>query len=284
MGKGNKVIKATKSKSKSKSGKTSSRNTTNDVGNNSNNTSNNTSKDGYEFPSNVDKFLRTRMKDNSYFNINKYKFKYVISPSQIVIIENFFIKEYCDEIILSINERLKFLTTPLVKNKNYARRNNDRIVLDHSYQLSGKLYGYLKKIVEEHDVEMGNNNESEMTEFFKGSIGFNPQIRIYRYSKNQFFEKHYDESVKCSVLDSEKSKVKGKTKWTLLIYLTGDEEIRGGGTMFYDPENSSSCINVHPKKGMALFHKHGDDCLLHEAERVHQGEKWVLRTDLVFPL
>jgi hypothetical protein len=33
--------------------------------------------------------------------------------------------------------------------------------------------------------------------------------------------------------------------------------------------------------GMALLHKHGDDCLLHEGREVKSGEKWVLRSDLV---
>jgi hypothetical protein len=35
--------------------------------------------------------------------------------------------------------------------------------------------------------------------------------------------------------------------------------------------------------GMALLHKHGDDCLFHEGKEVLSGEKWVLRSDLVVP-
>ena len=30
-------------------------------------------------------------------------------------------------------------------------------------------------------------------------------------------------------------------------------------------------MNIHPNKGMALLHKHGDDCLKHEAEMVANG-------------
>lgn len=43
-------------------------------------------------------------------------------------------------------------------------------------------------------------------------------------------------------------------------------------------------MNIHPSKGMALLHKHGDDCLKHEAEIVENGEKWVLRSDVIFPI
>lgn len=32
--------------------------------------------------------------------------------------------------------------------------------------------------------------------------------------------------------------------------------------------------------GMALLHKHGQDCLLHEGLEVTAGEKWVIRSDL----
>lgn len=32
--------------------------------------------------------------------------------------------------------------------------------------------------------------------------------------------------------------------------------------------------------GMALLHKHGQDCLLHEGREVLEGEKWVIRSDL----
>lgn len=39
-------------------------------------------------------------------------------------------------------------------------------------------------------------------------------------------------------------------------------------------------IVVDLEVGMALLHKHGQDCLLHEGRAVIQGEKWVIRSDL----
>lgn len=36
-----------------------------------------------------------------------------------------------------------------------------------------------------------------------------------------------------------------------------------------------------PQTGMALLHRHGDSCMLHEGKEVLAGEKWVLRSDLV---
>ena len=83
-----------------------------------------------------------------------------------------------------------------------------------------------------------------------------------------------------------------KTTWTLLIYLTGPATgCVGGETVFY-PElgpakkvsgkssEGTEPITVKLEVGMALLHKHGQDCLLHEGKKVTKGEKWVIRSDL----
>lgn len=69
-----------------------------------------------------------------------------------------------------------------------------------------------------------------------------------------------------------------RTTWTLLIYLTTTE---GGETVFYPEEVNAAPISVAPEVGMALLHRHGEHCLLHEGKEVRQGEKWVIRSDLV---
>jgi hypothetical protein len=68
-----------------------------------------------------------------------------------------------------------------------------------------------------------------------------------------------------------------RTAWTLLIYLTSSD---GGETVFY-PEGGAAPISVVPEVGMALLHRHGEECLLHEGKAVRSGEKWVIRSDLV---
>ena len=83
---------------------------------------------------------------------------------------------------------------------------------------------------------------------------------------------------------------KYRTTYTLLLYLSAPPEVTGGETIFYNelPKQSgkkgtggTEVIKVGLQKGMALLHKHGKDCLLHEGAMVVAGEKWVLRTDLV---
>lgn len=73
-----------------------------------------------------------------------------------------------------------------------------------------------------------------------------------------------------------------RTTWTLLIYLT---TCAGGETVF-SPDSTRANPNpepiaVAPEVGMALLHRHGDRCMLHEGREVTGGEKWVIRSDLV---
>ena len=73
-----------------------------------------------------------------------------------------------------------------------------------------------------------------------------------------------------------------------MVYLTGAADgVVGGETVFYTESSKtkkSEEIVVNLARGLALLHKHGRDCLLHEGRVVEDdGEvgKWVLRSDLV---
>lgn len=84
-----------------------------------------------------------------------------------------------------------------------------------------------------------------------------------------------------------------KTLWTLLVYLTKSE---GGQTVFYPGQRLSTNallivekdqeigpVVIEVEEGLALLHRHGKDCLLHEGRAVVSGEKLVLRADICVP-
>jgi len=76
-----------------------------------------------------------------------------------------------------------------------------------------------------------------------------------------------------------------KSEWTLLIYLTGAEDgVEGGETLFYKEERGKPREVITPplKRGTALLHRHGQECMLHEGSPVKKGTKYVLRSDLMF--
>lgn len=77
-----------------------------------------------------------------------------------------------------------------------------------------------------------------------------------------------------------------RTTWTLLLYLTVCE---GGETVFYpgSPIGKRSRgqpppepVSAAPEVGLALLHRHGKECMIHEGREVTKGEKWVIRSDL----
>ncbi|OBA23887.1 hypothetical protein METBIDRAFT_34590 [Metschnikowia bicuspidata var. bicuspidata NRRL YB-4993] len=201
-----------------------------------------------------------------------------VVENQIITIEHFFTDEFCNELITDFSNKLTLETTPLIKSREYAARHNDRVSVT-SLPAADALWKYLRSVL----MEVPQYDASELDlirQIFKNAKSLNPQLRIYRYIKGHHFGKHYDESVSCPL--AHDAKIKGKTKWTLLIYLTGDDEFSGGGTIFHPEIRDSMPLNIHPSKGMALLHKHGDDCLKHEAEIVRSGVKWVLRSDVTY--
>ncbi|KIW74644.1 hypothetical protein Z517_11414 [Fonsecaea pedrosoi CBS 271.37] len=194
-----------------------------------------------------------------------------VVPGQILVIRNLFTSSLCRNYVAFLSS-LPLTTTPGKPKRGEATRVNDRFQVEDP-KFAKMLWDctgmqYLVRSFEDQAVLGGT------------VLGLNPNIRVYRYRPGQFFDKHYDESNK---LQFGEQKLPAKTTWTLLIYLTTCE---GGETAFYpEPlkkgDRPPEPIVVGLETGMALLHKHGDDCLLHEGKEVKKGEKWVLRSDVV---
>lgn len=121
----------------------------------------------------------------------------------------------------------------------------------------------------------------------KRVLGLNPNIRVYAYNPSDHFGAHFDDDFYDPV-------TRRRTEWTLLIYLTGEEDgvtgecansiaefrpgsrkksankpipLPGGETVFYP--NASRKANGEPlsvslRAGRAVLHRHGQSCMLHE--------------------
>ncbi|KAF7714187.1 Uncharacterized protein PECH_003782 [Penicillium ucsense] len=222
---------------------------------------------------------------------------------QIYLIRNFLPSSLCKNYAAFLST-LPLTTTPGRPKKDEAVRVNDRFQVEDQRFAETLWNGTaLRDLVterfgEEDGVEggeehgdghgeervVGEGKEQRLRETWGGvPLGLNPNIRIYRYSKGQFFAQHYDESNTLTFLPASTTKpLPARTTWTLLIYLTS---CAGGETVFYpDPSRAHprpSPIEVAPQAGMALLHRHGDRCMLHEGREVTGGEKWVIRSDLV---
>lgn len=97
------------------------------------------------------------------------------------------------------------------------------------------------------------------------ALGLSSRLRVYRYRPGQRFAMHRDGLVE---LEGARSRL------TVLVYLNDVE--RGGETFF-----AHSSELVAPRRGLALLFQHA---LLHEARPVLEGRKYVLRTDVLYPV
>jgi hypothetical protein len=231
-------------------------------------------------------------------------------PGQVVTIPNFWTATLCKTYV-SFLSSLPLTTTPGKPKKGDAVRVNDRFQIDDA-AFAERLWSEtaLKNLVtgiaEEGALGL---TEAQRKELWGGDVvGLNPNIRIYRYSKGQFFEQHCmswprSDSSNCTrewialtdpdddsnnVTIPGSSPIPTRTTWTLLLYLTSPATgCIGGETVFYpDPPKKKSRdappepIVAELEVGLALLHRHGTDCMLHEGREVTQGEKWVIRSDL----
>ncbi len=168
--------------------------------------------------------------------------------------------DFCDQIVARANDigfDAATITTERGTSVTQEIRNNDRVIVDDA-NLAKLLWG---------------NAKSLFSETFKGhrAVGLNERFRVYRYSPDQFFDWHQDGEYQA--LSGQRS------MFTMMIYL--NEGCEGGGTSFADvfSPHVFKDFTIAPKTGKALFFHHP---LSHRGDTIISGEKFVLRTDVMF--
>ncbi|KAJ3373139.1 hypothetical protein GGF31_001127 [Allomyces arbusculus] len=198
----------------------------------------------------------------------KNLFAECIQDDQIYIFDNVLTHAECDALIADA-EALGFAPAEksLRPRKGFAFRDSGRISLLDAPTIADRLWtatGLDRAVRAALDDDIAD----------AVPVALNPHIRLYRYVKGQSFGQHYDESVVTS---------KGPTAFTLLVYLSDAESdgLVGGETVFYEGKRKV-VYSYTPRKGSVLLHRHGDECLLHEAAAVQKGAKYIMRSDVVF--
>ncbi|KAJ1447522.1 hypothetical protein M885DRAFT_591323 [Pelagophyceae sp. CCMP2097] len=104
--------------------------------------------------------------------------------------------------------------------------------------------------------------------------GLNARLRVLRYAAGDRFEPHYDREV-----PSDDGLTRSLV--TVLLYLNdGGGDFEGGETWFLDANNATrGRAAVVPRCGRAVLFEHG---LFHSGATVDSGEKFVMRTDVLF--
>jgi hypothetical protein len=103
-----------------------------------------------------------------------------VLPGQIVTIPNFWTSTLCRTYVAFLSS-LPLTTTPGKPKKGDAVRVNDRYQIDDPAFAERLWSSVLKSLV----------TAADRKDLWGGEvIGLNPNIRIYRYSKGQFFDQH----------------------------------------------------------------------------------------------
>jgi predicted 2-oxoglutarate/Fe(II)-dependent dioxygenase YbiX len=175
-------------------------------------------------------------------------------------IDNVFTKEECEQWIAICEGREWHIAT--INNNgqlvvNLEERNNMRVIIDDE-DMAEMLWERIRPFVEAHYPDQKAN-------------GLNERLRFLRYDVGEYFKPHFDA---CHRGEGEES------VFTVQLYLNDDFE--GGETRFLYEFRVGNTYTHKPKQGSVLvFQQEG---LLHEGCAVTAGRKYVMRSEVMYPL
>jgi hypothetical protein len=186
-------------------------------------------------------------------------------PPLVRLVEGFLDESRCDEMRSRI-DRLSPSAAPITTHRGPVMRpdirNNERVMFDDR-ALAAAWFERVAPFVP-------NTLYGEIPRTTHGSgpewkaVGLNERFRGYRYRPGQRFAPHFDGSFRRA--PDEISAI------TFIVYL--DDGCGGGETILHDEG-----VIVPPKRGaLFLFDHH----VLHEGALVTSGEKYVLRSDVMY--
>ncbi|RTQ48922.1 hypothetical protein EJV47_15120 [Hymenobacter gummosus] len=145
-------------------------------------------------------------------------------------------------------------------------RNNERCVVDDAAlaaRLLARAAPYLPATLPATDAPATADWEL---------LGVNSRIRFCRYAAGQYFHRHLDgvHHVSPTV----------QSRLTFMVYLNDARTFGGGRTLFFrDQYTPEIWAAYHPQQGDLIVFDHQ---IWHEGEELSAGEKFVLRSDLLY--
>ena len=132
----------------------------------------------------------------------------------------------------------------------------------------------------------------------KQALGLNARYRFYRYTEGDYFAPHTDGSWPGSrIIDNQLVTNAYEDRWSMLtILLFLSDEFEGGATRFFvsqadpsQPARSSddvATVDIRTPLGGALCFPHGShpQHCMHASEPISAGQKYIIRSDVLFEL
>ncbi|RUS87648.1 hypothetical protein EGW08_004571 [Elysia chlorotica] len=174
-----------------------------------------------------------------------------------------------------------------IANRGNNYRSSQRISFQNA-ELALLLWERIKNhvediIIEKDPREMHIDGPPVLMQGHWQPIGLNNVFRLCRYFPGDHFAPHNDGFFAVSATE--------RSLKTFMIYLNGN--FHGGSTNFVDPsqtlymgpdgkycaEEKNILYRVHPETGLAIIFNHNR---LHEGQRIEEGVKYILRTDIMY--
>jgi hypothetical protein len=181
------------------------------------------------------------------------------------IVPSLFSKLECENLL---TENIKTAFEKSISNYPTYYRNNDRLQLDDEVlatSLFEKVKNYLPDTIETQSKIKSENGFWQLSKL-------NERLRYCKYSAHQYFHRHLD-GIHYRSIDEQ-------SKLTFMIYLNGTGDFEGGKTLFYETKNSPEILASYiPQQGDLIVFDHN---VWHEGEVLDKGEKFVLRSDILY--
>jgi WD40 repeat protein len=167
-----------------------------------------------------------------------------------------------------LNEEIKSSFQKAIANYPTYYRNNERLVMDNE-ELSNKLFQkvkpYLPETITTNSPIQAENGTWHLKEL-------NSRLRFCKYNANQYFHRHLDG------IHYRSASV--QSKLTFMIYLNSATEFKGGRTLFFKTKDTEEVwASYTPVQGDLIVFDHN---VWHEGEVLTAGEKFVLRSDILY--
>lgn len=181
------------------------------------------------------------------------------------VIPALFCKSECEQLL---HTDIKNSFQKAISNYPTYYRNNDRFVVDNDV-LAKLLFEKVKPYLPE-TIEISSGIQAENGVWHLKEL--NNRIRFCKYSAHQYFHRHLD--------GIHYRNETTQSKLTFMIYLNSATEFKGGRTLFFKTKETDEIwASYVPRQGDLIVFDHN---VWHEGEVLTQGEKFVLRSDILY--
>ena len=212
-----------------------------------------------------------------------------IARDKVVCVAGLMSKQACADVVSLAGSLRK--GAPPSQRREESSRKNARVDL-HSPSLAAHLFERLLPLLPkegfcttDYELSSGMPYTCPLPSCDYGSdletsgpgrpVGVAPNLRVERYLPGEGFRVHRDAN-RIVKKDGESVDI---TLYSVVLYLRDGAEFKGGCTRFVTDREGSGAVIVQPRVGSAILFRQE---LLHEGDVVIEGEKLILRADVVY--